>query len=336
MVIKASSGREIDGLIVDLSSENAVRREAAVARLTVIGGRAVERLIGVASNSRAAAAARIAAFRALEAIAEPRALPPALAAFADPDPSVAVAALHAAGVFLRTRRGVEALDRVTAIALDRDRGISVRVAAVQALRELPEATVKPVMAALRNDPDPEIANILQPARRRAAIKTTERLEAAARGTLPADADALKSALARSASEIPVSALHEIIERIRIHEGTEPASGRASWMAVRAAAHAALAQRGSRLALYDLRETIESARDPIPGEFLTGMATIGDASCLEPLAAAYLRAHDNWSRGHLAEAFRTIVSREQLTRRHAVAKRIEKRWPGIWKSLVGSR
>ena len=89
MVIRASSGKEVDALVADLSSASAIKRDGAVARLTVIGQRAVERLIALSSNSKASVTARVAAFRALEGIAEPRGLPPALAAFADPDSSIA-------------------------------------------------------------------------------------------------------------------------------------------------------------------------------------------------------------------------------------------------------
>jgi len=106
------------------------------------------------------------------------------------------------------------------------------------------------------------------------------------------------------------------------------------MGARAAAHVALADRGSRVALYDLRETIESAREPIPVEFFAAVTAIGDATCLEPMAVAYRRAKDDWSRRHLADAFRAIVSREKMTRRHATAKKIEKRFPGMWEQLLG--
>lgn len=336
LVIKASSAREIDSLVADLSSESAVTRDAAVARLTVIGRRAVERLAALASNPSGSAPSRIAAFRSLEAIAEPRALQPALAALADPDSSVVVAALHTAKVFLGTSRGVEVLDRATQIALDRDRPVPVRIAAIQALSALPKATVEPVLNALLTDPDAEIANVLQPARRRAAVNTSQRLEDAARGRLPDDAAVLKSAISRSAGETPVSTLHQVIEQIRVREGSEPAERRTAWMAARAAAHLALAQRGSRLALYDLSETIASSRDRLPVEFFAAVTAIGDASCLEPIANGYARAKDDWSRRQLAEAFQAIVGREKLTRKHAVAKRIDKRWPGVWKSLVTSR
>lgn len=333
MVIKASSGKEVDALVADLSSESAIKRDAAVARLTVIGQRAVERLIKLTSNSKASTAARVAAFRALEGIGEPRGLQPALAAFAEPDASVAVAALHAARAFLHSAQGVEALDRFIELALDQRRPVAVRVAAIQALTDLPEVTVRPVLTALKDDPDAEIRNVLQPLPRRAAVNTVQRLEAAAEGTLPGDPEALKSAIARSASGVPLSTLHQIVERIRVHEGTVPRERRVEWMSARAATHLALAQRNSRLALYDLRETIESSRERMPVEFFAAITAIGDTTCLEPIATAYSRAKDDWSRRQLADAFRAIVGREKLTRRHAVAKKIEKRWPGTWERLT---
>jgi HEAT repeat protein len=335
LVIKASSSKEIDALVRDLSSDSGVKRDTAVARLTVIGQRAVERLIGLASNSKAQMSARVAAFRSLEAIAEPRGLAPALAAFADPDSSIVIAALNTARVFLRTPHGVEPLDRLIEIALDSRRPVAVRVAAIQALAELPEATVKPVITALRADPDAEIRNILQPAPRRARVNTVDRLEATAEGTLPNDPDALKSAIARSATAVPLSMLHQIIERVRLYEGSVSPEVRVGWMGARAATHLALAHRASRLALYDLRETIESSRERIPVEFFAAVTAIGDTSCLEPLATAYSRVKDEWSRRQLADAFRAIVGREKITRRHAAAKKIEKRSPGMWEALLQS-
>lgn len=333
MVIRASSGKEVDALVADLSSASAIKRDGAVARLTVIGQRAVERLIALSSNSKASVTARVAAFRALEGIAEPRGLPPALAAFADPDSSIAVAAVNAARVFLHSSHGVEALDRFIELALDRRRSVAVRVAAIQTLTDLPEATVKPVLTALRDDPDAEIRNVLQPRPRRAAVNTVQRLEAAAEGSLPGDPEALRSAISRSASSVPLPTLHQIVERIRLHEGSLPRERRVEWMNTRAATHLAMAQRNSRLALYDLRETIESSRERIPVEFFAAITAIGDTTCLEPIANAYSRARDDWSRRQLADAFRTIIGREKLTRRHAVAKKIEKRWPGVWDTLV---
>jgi hypothetical protein len=64
---------------------------------------------------------------------------------------------------------------------------------------------------------------------------------------------------------------------------------------------------------------------LPVEFLAALSMVGDASCLEAIAAAHARASDSWWRDHLADTFQAIVGRERLTRRHAVIKKIEKRW-----------
>jgi hypothetical protein len=138
-----------------------------------------------------------------------------------------------------------------------------------------------------------------------------------------------------------------VEGTRAREGAvEDPARRAGWMTARAAVHLALAERDSRVALYDLRETIE--REPaVPVEMLSALERIGDASCLEPIAAAYVRsskpaggqapatAASSWWRQHLAGAFRTIAAREKLTERQAITKRIRSRWPDAALDLLGT-
>ena len=104
--------------------------------------------------------------------------------------------------------------------------------------------------------------------------------------------------------------------------------KAAWRAVRGMLHQSLALRGSRVALYDLRETVEAASGPLPVTYLAALQVLGDASCLEPIAAAYSRAHekDAWWRHQLATAFQTVARRERISKRHAVMKRIQGRWP----------
>jgi HEAT repeat protein len=154
--------------------------------------------------------------------------------------------------------------------------------------------------------------------------------------LPVEAAMLRSAVMKSAADVPIAILQQVIEQVRVHEGSQSAERRSGWTSARAATHLALAQRGSRLALYDLRETIESAREPLPVEFFAALTEIGDTTCLEPIAAAYTRATDDWSRRQLVDAIRAIVKREKVSRRHAAVKKIEKRWPGAWETLVVSR
>src|SRR5262245_34428843 len=286
MPIKASSAGTIDTLVDDLSSASDVVREAAVARLAVIGGRAVERLITL-SQSNASSSARLGALRALEAIGDPRALAPALGAVNDPDADVAVAAIAVARRFLKGASGAKVVDRLTAVALDRARPDDVRVAALRALRALEASTLEPLLKSLAEDP----------------VVAASARPPAARGA--------------------EMALGELLN------GVETARDRQRPTA-RAAAHLALAKRGSRIALYDLREWLAAAREPLPAEALTALSLIGDASCLEPIAKAWSATRDK----RLLEAFAAIAKRQGLTRRHAVIKRIEKRWPDLWSGRSG--
>ncbi len=99
---------------------------------------------------------------------------------------------------------------------------------------------------------------------------------------------------------------------------------------RAAAHAVLARRGSRVALYDLRETFDAAQAPLPLDFLAAVTTLGDASCLEPMARAWAAspAGETWWRDRLADAAADIMHRTRLSGRSNVVKRIRGRWTGF--------
>lgn len=335
MPIRSSSRNEIDSLIGDLGSDDDVKRDAAVARLTVIGARAVGRLTALANDPHAHTNTRAAAFQALEAMKDPAALDVALRGVDDPNETVAIAAIAVVRAFLRGARGAEATDRLASAALDARRASAVRLAAIGALRELEPATVAPLLSRLRQDPRPEIAaagTARGDGDMSAVLNPRESLMNAAVGTLPDDPAVLRRAIVQTGRDLPVAALQKIIDRIREHEGAEPAARRPAWGAARAAAHLALARRGSRVALYDLRETIESAKGPVAVEFIAAIAEIGDVSCLEALAAALARARtgkaDDWWRTHFADAFRTIVAREGITRRHALMKKIEKRFANV--------
>ena len=333
MAIKASSSKQIATLIADLSAASAVVREAAIARLTVTGTRAVERLAALAVSS-SSGTARAAAFRTLEGIGDPRALEHALQAVADADADVAVAAIAVARIFVRSARGAAVVDRLTSVTLDRRQPEAVRLAALRALCDLDAATVAPLLTSLADDPSKAI-------RTAAAGPTSDRANAplnvlarAADGDLPEDPDVLRQAIVRVGNSATLPSLLKVIERVRECEGAPSQARRVSdWAMVRAAAHVALAERGSRLAVYDLRESFERALAPLPVEFLTALSLIGDASCLEAIAGAHRVAQDAWWRQHLADAFRAIVTHEKLTRRHAAIKKIEKRWKGTLGELL---
>jgi HEAT repeat protein len=332
-MIKASSAAQIAGLLADLSSDSTVAREAAVARLTIIGPRAVDPLIALV-ESRVDGAARAAALRTLEAIGDPHARVAILRALDGSDPIVAAAAAMAARRYLRGPHGAAVLDRLTRAALDRSRDRTVRTAAIRAVTELPASTVSPLLTALRDDPEASVRELAgttthAPGRRKA--NREEILAAAAGGNLPADPDVLRRAITSGTSAANLTDLLRVIEAVRDRETREPPERREGWRAARAAAHVCLARRGSRIALYDLRESLDSSDEGQPVEFLAALSAVGDASCLEAIAAAHARARDRWWTDHLVDTFRAIVARERLTRRHAVIKKIEKRWPGVLSS-----
>jgi HEAT repeat protein len=330
LAIKASFSKQIDALIADLGAVSPATQEAAVARLTVAGTRAVERLIAAAASGNDVAA-RAAAWRTLEAIGDERAREPALQALADLDldQTLAVAAAGVARVHVRGPHGASAVDRLTAVLLDPTRADAVRLAALRALRTLDPATIAPILASLAGDPSATVraeADLRDGSTARGVDRpATVVIRAAERG-LPDDPVALRQALSRSGGAVPLPLLLRIVERVREREASAAAAGREEWTLARAAAHVALAHRGSRLALYDLRESLDASAVPLPVECLEALSLVGDASCLEAIAAAYARARDAWWRQHLADAFRTIVAREKLTRRHAVIRRIGKRLP----------
>ena len=330
MVIRASSGKQVDALIADLASPHALTRDGAVARLTIIGERATSRLMALATSPEAGTDARVAALHALEGVGDLRALEPALATLDAAEPTIAVAAIGVLQTFLGSTRGVEALDRLTAVALDRSRDRTVRLAAIRAARDVGPDTVEPLLAALGSDPDQAVAMAagLGPA---AAADPGYLLKEAAEGTLPDAPGVLRLAISEVGAHVPLPVLQQLVEKVRFREGAESGPARTEWTALRAAAHAALAKRGSRLALYDLKESLESSKEPLPVEFLGAVAAVGDASCLESLATAYSRAAesgrrvDDWWRQHITDVFRTIAAREQITRRSAVGKRINAKW-----------
>jgi len=338
VVIKASSGGQVEALVSDLSADSEVKRETAIARLTLVGARAVDRLVARAGERNAPATARAAALRTLEAIGDRRGLAAGIAAVDDADREVVHAGISLVASFLPGPQGATALDRLTAVALDASRDERARSAAVAAVSGLDKATLKPLWLALAGDPSAAMRALAASAGRRAApsgaADPLALLHQAAETALPDDPAALRRNLAAAGDRLPLPLLHRLIERIREREAAEPPSARADWTVARAGAHVALAARDSRLGVYDLRESLESARAPLPVELLTALALVGDASCLEAIASAYARAgapgrsRPDWWRQHLADAFHTIVKRERITRRHAAMKKIEKRWPDI--------
>jgi hypothetical protein len=335
MPIQRSAGAEIKLLIEAIAGSDDTAREAAVARLAIIGPRAVERLLQEFAGGTTAV--RLGALRALEAIADPRALTAARSALHDGSPLVQAAAIGtlralAAGASPAAR---DAFDALVATVLDRRRSATIRLAAWDALGDTSDDARESLRRAVADDPDPEFAGGL---RRRGGSPPSDAgtWEQAVAGQLPALPAPLKTALAAHGSGAPLASLQRLIDHVRVREDQEADPHlREQWRALRGALHQTLAARGSRLALYDLRDSFLTS-DRLPGAFLAAIEEIGDATCLDQIAAAYdftSRSGDTWVREHLASAFRAILRREGLTRRHAAVKRVLARWPDAATALL---
>ena len=317
-------------------------------RLTVIGGRAVERLTALLDTREAAPRNRVAALRTLEAIADQRAFDASLRAIDDSDAGVAQAAVRLARVFLRGSRGATVVDRLTEVALNRARSEPIRLAAIDALSTLESSTLQPLRDVLKDDPSEEVRALAQRTRPLAVEPGDHEgyLRQAVERRLPDDPVALRHAIAQAAGPLSLPLLRPARgtdQGDREREAGEAPAVRAEWMAARAAAHVA----GSRVGEAAWRSMtsgrrLDTAAGPLPVEFLSALTAVGDASCLEPIAAAFDRAaasggtRDDWWHRHLASAFRVIVARERVTRRHQVARKIDRRWKGVLTELWPGR
>jgi hypothetical protein len=326
MPIRPSAGAEVRQLIEALGAADDIARESAIARLAVIGPRALEHLL----TDFPAASTRVRAgiLRVFESTDDARVLPLVRGSLADSSAvvqSAAIGALRALSGSNQQQVAQDALDALVAVALDGTREPAVRLAAIDALKEQTDVW-NSLETKLAADPDPAISGG-SAAAPPAPAKTgwTD----AVGGRLPATPAALKQLLASARGTARLTELQHLVDHIRAQEQRETdALVREEWRAVRGALHQELAARNSRLALYDLRDSLLGA-DRLPVAFLAALEEIGDASCLEPLAAAYdasSRSSDAWWREHVAVAFRAIFQREGLTRRHAAVKRTMSRWP----------
>lgn len=343
MVIKASVAHHINALLDELKSGDHTGREVATARLIVAGAPAVERLTVVASDARESPAVRMAALEALEAIGDPRALGPATHLTADADDGVAAAAVAIVRTFISGPHGLGALDALTALVLDAGRSDGPRMRALDAMAGLGPDTLQPVLRALYDDPSPRLRAAARAAAGEdlPATAPADWLVEGPREAVPDDPGEVRRQVLTRGRRASLAGLQQLVAWIREREATAPETERTAWMMARSAAHVVLARRGSRLALYDLRETLDTTRGPLPVELLSVLILIGDRSCLEPVVAAYARAlaqgdrkqaEAEWWARHLADAFHAIVARERLTLRHALLRRARARWPDALQSL----
>jgi hypothetical protein len=293
----------MDRLIADLQSSESIRRDAAVARLRILGHRALPRLIDLVA-SHDSPVVRALALDAIEGIDDVRVIDVAYDALRDGDIEVVIAALGVLRRWVAEETGTRLLDAITAITVDRNRDARVRVAALAALSELPEHLVRPIRD---QAPPPESAgpSLDDP------VQVREWIQAYGAGAT-------------------LNTLHELVTRTREREHAESSSRlRSEWLQARGRAHQALAKRDSVVALYDLRETFEGATSALPQSFLSTATAIGDASCLEPLARAWAASGKDLDWKHqLSMTATAIMRREKLTGRSAVVKKLRANFPGF--------
>ena len=298
----SSRPSEVDRLIADLQSPDPIRRDASVARLRVLGARAFPRLARFIESSDSATA-RALAISALDGLENPHAVEIAFVALGASDVDTVVAALTVLRTWVPQESGTRLLEAITAIAVDRDRDARVRVAAMDALSDLPDDLVRPIR---EQAPPPEAA-----------------------GPALDNPVAAREWMEAHGSRATLATLHDAIKSFRDVENRAETSGeRLEWLRARGVAHRALAARGSRLALYDARETFSTTKGALPQGFIETIADLGDASCLEPLARAWSATPDASWRAQLSEAARRIVTRSKLGGRHAVVKGIRANWSGF--------
>ena len=344
MAIRKSAAAEIEHLIQDLCGADAVARETAGARLAVIGVRGVPHLI-VAFGHTVSAVARAAIFKVLEASPDRRGVDLAIEQLhaAKADPKVRMAALALLGAHLDGEESPRALDALSAVALDADRPDTLRLQAIDVIERALPHVLKPLRKRLAKDGSAAVRGwaCRGAAVAGAAIDPRAALQSVAAGEA-ADPSLLRDLVPAGSADTPLPTLHRVIEMARTREDSAPAAAdRMEWRAVRGSVHLALAQRGSRVAVYDLRESLAGAAEALPAGFVEAAALVGDGSCLEPIAEALARVpatldrRDQQWRDGLLRAGRAIVERERLTRRHAVIRKIARVSPGVASALLAA-
>ncbi|HET6819906.1 MAG TPA: hypothetical protein VFH98_05050, partial [Candidatus Limnocylindria bacterium] len=286
MVIKASAAAEIRGLIEALGGSDEVMREAAVARLAVIGARAVEKLL-TAYGAATTPGARLAILRTLEPIGDRRTIEVAKQAIAEGGELALAATTVLRGLLDSPHSEVAAaaLDTLVETALDRNTPRHLRGAALDTIQDASPGVRARVDQALASEPDLRL-NTRAPGASQAATGDALWLDLSA-GRLPDDPRAVAAAVQGRAGSAALTSLQKMVDAARAMEsGAKTAAARAEWRNLRGVLHQALARRGSRVALYDLREAFDQATRPLPADFLTAIARVGDESCLEPLARAW--------------------------------------------------
>jgi hypothetical protein len=317
----------IAALVRDVVAGAPIAREAAMARLAIAGERAEAHVIHALADADARGKAAL--LGVIERLATPRALGAAIDALPSADATVATAAVAAVRPHLAAEDpdlAARALDALITAALSPAHAEAARLAALDALADVGGDAVAGVHARLHDDGSERVRRAVESAAGPSGAAASAQLDALAADP-GRDPLIVRRLIGDAGSQATLATLHRLVLAIGHSARTAATDGeRAGWSQALGAAHAALAARGSRLALVDLRDALERTPPERLGELVGAAAAIGDATCLAPLAAAWTAAPDGATRPRLATAFAAIVAREGLTRRHAALKDVIARFP----------
>jgi hypothetical protein len=315
MPILPSRAGDIQELVRRLGSERAAERDAAAARLRLLGERALPALTQVLRGRDRRA--RSAALQALEGQVSRRALAPVLGLCEDADPEVARAAIE--WIAANPGPGVpEALDALLAVLLDERRPDAQRLAAFEVVPGLADRERRAVLGQLRATRSRALAARVEALTVRSSPSGPQGLaalhRALAESSDPAELGRLLGAVARHHSPASLPVLRRLLDRL----GAAADAGRAH-AELAARVHGVLSAMGSRIALYDLRERL--ARRPVPAAaaLLAAAARVGDASLVPVLAA--VAADVPRLVPECSRAFRAIAAREKLGPRSAALRAV---------------
>ncbi len=319
---------DVQTLVDELASADAIARESAAARLVVAGERAVTAVRALVADESRAPAARIAGLQALWDLHRHQAIEAASHVVAGGDDGLALDAIDLLGQALvdasDVSGGDRALEHLTRFVLD-DRIAPIRRRAMlERLRPLPLRLREPVFDALATD------GVLaaDAAASRSSLTPVSALERwSDEERLPATPDHVVDAIAHDGDRVAITTLARLIPLLRAREKQSSGPERETWRQPVGLLHEALARRGSLLALYDLRETLEDAGQHASAPLLAAAMAIGDTSCLDGIATRWIHAgHDVWLRDQLERIVHAIVTRERLHRRSPAIVRLLKRHP----------
>ncbi|MGE3841803.1 MAG: hypothetical protein AB7I50_09465 [Vicinamibacterales bacterium] len=306
MVIKRSASGQVGKLLEHLLGEDVSASETAAARLVILGPRALPHLEGLLGRELGERPL-MRVLDVLERMSAPRAAALAAPLLSDAREAIACAA---AGV---VRKGLASNEPAVAAA-----ALQALLATASAASERP-AVARVALAALSDLPAP----ILEPLRQATPAFHTETATATSgdedesqrllrqwieSASASEPVELIRLALEACSRSAPLSLLHAVVERARKLERGQPPVEADAWRNLRGLAHQALGARGSRVALYDLRETMGAQPNHLTIGMLGALSALADRSDLDGVAAAWATATDPSQKLRLEEVGRTLAAR----------------------------